>query len=103
MSRLSISVLPPLVALLLLAGVSLSAVFLLGRGLFPDRDVPTLRLAGHGGLVCFGVCALHFLTRLVVQEGSDQARSALLILALGVMLAGLWQRLFRGRSPPPQR
>jgi len=90
--------LPPLVTILLLAGISLSTIFLLGRGLFAGRDSNPLRLAGHGGLICLGVCTLQLGTRLFHVTGIDRLRYVLVVLALVLVLGVLYRPLFR-RGP----
>jgi hypothetical protein len=90
--------LPPLVTILLLAGISLSTIFLLGRGLFAGRHSSWLSLAGHGGLICLGICTLQLGARMFRVSGADRLRHALVLLALVLVLGVLYRHLFR-RGP----
>jgi hypothetical protein len=87
--------LPPPIAFVLLAGISLSTVFLLGRGLFAGRASNWLSLAGHGGLICLGICALQVGTRIFRVTGADRWRHALVLLAFLLVLGVLYRHLFR--------
>ena len=90
--------LPPLVTILLLAGISLSTIFLLGRGLFAGRHSSWLSFAGHGGLICLGVCTLQLGTRMFQVTGVDRLRYVLVVLVFVLVLGVLYRHLFKRSS-----
>ena len=94
-----------MILILLLAGISLGAVFLLGRGLFAPRVPRWIDLAGHVALICLGAGELHFLTQTFRAFGSVRLRFALISLVLALVLVLVGKRLFSPshRKWPPSR
>ncbi len=97
--------LPPVILILLLAGISLGTVFFLGRGLSAPGLQRWIDSAGHAALVFLGVCGMHFLTGTFRVTGDDRLKSGLVTLAVAWVLVLLGRRLFgpRDRQAPRNR
>ncbi len=97
--------LPPVILILLLAGISLGTVFILGRGLVAPGLRRWIDLAGHVSLVFLGVSAMHFLTHTFRTTGGDRFKSGLITLAVVWVMVLLGRRLFspRDRQTPRNR
>jgi hypothetical protein len=97
--------LPPVILILLLAGISLGTVFILGRGMFAPGLRRWIDLAGHASLVFLGVSGMHFLTQTFRATGDDRFKSGLVTLAVAWVMALLGRRLFgsRDRKTPRDR